>query len=156
MRHLSLPIPSFSTALDRLFDDVFKAPAVEPRSTPLVDIWEDADAYGLSVELPGFTLADLELTLQDGELRLHAKRSVPAKGASEATDAPDATGEVAAPGESDRTWLRRERVQRDFARTIGLPSDVDSSAAEAKFVNGVLEITLPKSEAAKPRRIPVR
>lgn len=162
MRHLPLPLPRFGSALDRFFDDVFHAvPTAEPVASPRLDIWEDADAYGFEVELPGFHFDDIEVTVHNGELRLHARRpsaASVASGSDEAETSSEAPSSEASSARSEpaRTWLRRERLLRDYARTVELPTDVDASRAEARFEAGVLQLRLPKSEAAKPHRIDVR
>ena len=58
-------------------------------------------------------------------------------------------------GEGGR-WLLRERRFGAFERTVSLPTQVDAEAAAADYRNGVLTVTLPKAEVAKPKSIPVR
>lgn len=156
MRNLPLHLPRFG-AFDRFFDDLVMSavPTVEPTVSPRLDIWEDETAYGIDVELPGFDLADIDLTVHEGELSLLARHSESVETTSPEEGATDSTAEAseAAP---TRTWHRRERVQRQYSRKLQLPKDADAARAEAKFENGVLEIVLPKTESAQPHRIELK
>ncbi|HMQ21163.1 MAG TPA: Hsp20/alpha crystallin family protein [Planctomycetota bacterium] len=165
MRNLPLHLPRFGN-FHRLFDDLMMQalPTVEPTVTPRLDIWEEEGAYGLAIELPGFRLEDIELSVDDHELCVVARHaaatanetasSTPTENASAVSDA-----EVSPPAEaaaSQRTWHRRERVYRPFARKIQLPHDIDAQAAEAKLEHGVLEIRLPKQAGKRKVQIQVR
>lgn len=66
------------------------------------------------------------------------------------------TGERAADESTNGRWHRRERTTGRFQRLVKLPAPVDAEKVEAKLENGVLEVTLPKAEEAKPRRIVVK
>jgi HSP20 family protein len=103
---------------------------------PPVNLWEDADRYVLEAELPGVKAEAVEVAVVDGVLSI--------KGARDA-GAPEAGG-----------FLRRERICGAFARSIELPPGVDSTAVQASLREGLLTVTLPKAEAAKPRRVPVK
>ncbi|MCB9918513.1 MAG: Hsp20/alpha crystallin family protein [Planctomycetes bacterium] len=164
MRNLPLPLPRFGS-FHRLFDDLMMQalPTVEPTATPRLDIWEDDQAYGIAVELPGFTLDDIELTVDEHELSIVARQTKnvdTTETTSETTSTAESNLTAEAPkGETNvpaRTWHRRERVQRHYARKIQLPHDIDAQNAEAKLENGLLEITLPKSKTKRPVRIQVR
>ena len=162
MRNLPRVLPRFG-AFDRFFDDLVMSaiPTVEPSSTPRLDTWEDENSYGLSFELPGFTLDEIELTVQDGELSLIARHDENLSEDSSAKELSDTNGEEPdkpSPSEARpaRTWHRRERLHRHYVRRLQLPKDVDSSRAEAKLVNGVLELILPKTSEEQPKRIPVK
>jgi HSP20 family protein len=54
------------------------------------------------------------------------------------------------------SYHRRERAEGSFSRTLNLPVEIDAERVDARYVNGVLTLTLPKAEAAKPRQISVR
>ncbi|MCA9200943.1 MAG: Hsp20/alpha crystallin family protein, partial [Planctomycetales bacterium] len=86
-------------------------------------------------ELPGFNLDDLEIYVTGNQLTIK--------------------GERRPPEHKDGTWHRQEREYGKFSRMIEIPGDVDGEDVLAEFKNGVLHITLPKSEAVKPRRIQV-
>ena len=104
---------------------------------PLVNVWEDETALHAEVDLPDVDSTKLELSVTEGnQLTISGERKVP-----------ELTG---------ATWVRQERPFGPFVRVIGLPSLVDADKVEANYENGVLRITLPKSEAAKPRKITVK
>jgi len=65
-------------------------------------------------------------------------------------------GERAAPAVDGAVWVRQERPVGRFARVVTLPVLVDPDKVEARYEHGVLKLTLPKSEAAKPRKISVK
>jgi len=105
------------------------------RSRPAVNVWEDAGAIYVELELPGVKKDELEIAVAGGELSIKVERpEVEQKGV---------------------TYHRRERGIGSFARILRLPVDVDPDKVEAELVGGVLTITLPKSEAARPRKIEV-
>ena len=102
-----------------------------------VNLWADEQAIYAEVDLPNLDVANLEVTVQDGhELTIKGERKPP---------------EV-----SNAVWVRQERSFGQFARTLTLPVLVDADKVEAKYEEGVLKLTLPKHEAAKPRKIAVK
>jgi HSP20 family protein len=129
-----------SEPIFRLFDTMLNgtAPRNEELSTrtwaPPVDIRETPEAYLLHVELPGLTRGDLEITLENNVLRLSGERKFD----------PDAQKQV---------YHRLERPYGAFARSFTLPSQVAADRVEATFQDGVLTVTVPKAEQAKPRKI---
>ena len=104
---------------------------------PPLNIWGNDDQLCVEAELPGFELGDLEIFVSgDNQLSIKGQRTPP---------------------EHERgTWHRKERGFGSFARMIELPEPVDAEQVSAEFSNGVLTITLPKREEAKPRRIEVK
>jgi HSP20 family protein len=110
-------------------------PALAP-SYPLLNIWGDSDNVYAEAELPGMQLDHLEIYVtEENQLTIQGERRQP---------------------ELDtRVWYGQERGFGQFSRTIVLPVKVDADKVEARFEYGVLFVTLPKSEAAKPRRISV-
>lgn len=100
-----------------------------------VDLHETDDALHVTVDLPGVTEDDLEITLKNEVLTLSGKRAV---------DAP----------EGYRAHLR-ERRPFTFTRSFSLPSPVDPEKAKATLEDGVLHLRLGKAEAARPRQIAV-
>lgn len=102
---------------------------------PALHVWEDHHNLYAEAELPGFCLDDLEVYVTGNQLTIK--------------------GERRPPEHSDGTWHRQERGYGKFSRTVEVPGEVDGDNVSADFKNGVLEITLPKSEAVKPRRIEV-
>lgn len=106
-------------------------------SYPPLDLWQDADNLYVEAELPGMAMDDLEIYVSGGnQLSLQGQRKPPAveKG----------------------NWHRQERGYGQFSRVVALPDMVDADNVQAQLRDGVLTITLPKREEAKPRRIAVR
>lgn len=104
---------------------------------PPLDLWQDADNLYVEAELPGMAMDDLEIYVSGGnQLSLQGQRKPPAveKG----------------------NWHRQERGYGQFSRVVTLPDMVDADNVQAQLRDGVLTITLPKREEAKPRRIAVR
>ena len=124
--------------MDRIFGQF--TGGIEParRSNfPLLNIWEDDDNLYVEAELPGFDLDELEVYVTGGnQLSIAGQRTQP-----------DHEG---------GNWHRQERSFGKFRRTLELPDDVDSNSVSAAFKNGVLTLTMPKAEEAKPRRIAVK
>jgi HSP20 family protein len=104
---------------------------------PALDISERKDAYVVTVEVPGIKAEDLDITLEDGLLTIQGERRF-----SQET--------------SERQFHRVERRYGSFRRSITLPSQVQADKIEASFEDGVLEVTVPKAEEAKPKKISVR
>jgi HSP20 family protein len=137
------PLLSLHREVNRLFDDVFRGfgvPALAgfDRSAgwPHVELGETDQEIRVTVELPGLDEKDVEITVEDGILTLRGEKR------SEVDD-------------KDRGYT--ERSYERFERRIGLPQGIDRDHAAATFRNGVLTVTLPKTEAANEnvRRIPV-
>jgi HSP20 family protein len=102
--------------------------------TPLADVTETDDAYVVEIEVPGVHRKDLTVEAVGGELRV--------------------SGEIV---EKEKVgWLRhRTRRVGQFAYRTTLPGDIDTDGISADLVDGVLTVRVPKTEAAKPRRITV-
>jgi HSP20 family protein len=126
--------------IDRMFDR-FRGGAVDDNGTstwlPAVDIAENANGYVVNVKLPGVDKKDVKITLQNDVLTVRGEK----KQESEKT------------GENYR---RVERAYGIFQRSFTLPSSVKNSQIEAAYDNGVLTISLPKAEEAKPKEIEVK
>ena len=101
---------------------------------PAVNIREEKDAYILEADMPGVNKDGLEITLEGSELTLIGRRS------HEST-----AGEV----------LLREQRQADYRRVFEVAPTINTSGISAHLSQGLLTLTLPKSEAVKPRRITV-
>jgi HSP20 family protein len=104
---------------------------------PALDIAERPDAYLVTVELPGVKPEDLDITLESGVLTVQGERRFQDES-------------------QDQQWHRVERRYGAFRRSITLPSQAQADKVEASFEHGVLHITVPKTEAAMPKRIEVR
>ncbi len=125
--------------LSREMDRLFSRGGSSPTSVvtfPALNVWEDEGTVYVEAELPGFNSEQLEIYVDANQLTLKGERS-----------APEMEG---------GTWHRQERGFGSFHRMMELPADVDADQVSAEFQHGILKITLPKSETAKPRRIEVR
>lgn len=142
-RILSSPVLSRSSFgdFDRLFESLMPE-AVETYGRashgvfPAINAWEDEQAVSIEAELPGFALEDIEITMTGRTLTLAGKR------------------EIALP--EGAAFVRRERQQGRFSRTLTLNTDIDTAKISASLDRGVLRITLPKAESVKVRRIEVK
>ena len=134
---------SLQNRINRIFDDTlrdlspFDGEEIE-RGTwaPAVDIYESNDSYSVKVDLPGISKDDIQVDLHDSTLTI--------KGEKKFED------EV-----SRDNYLRMERAYGTFVRSFTLPKSVDADKIQAKYKEGVLELTIPKKEEAKPRQIKV-
>ncbi len=142
-------VPSFSTALDRLFDDSYvqyfggDKTSSETR-TPAMDVSEGDATYTVVLDVPGATREQLKVSVEGRRVTLTGAA------ASAAAPQPQAEGATAAevkPANADRV-LYRERLAPIYSRTIVLPTEVDQAASQAKFENGVLTLTLAKKVPA--------
>src|SRR5690606_34202197 len=99
---------------------------------PAVDVTEDAQAYRIALELPGVKAADVKVELDGNRLTVSGEKKVQID-----------------------TATRSERRYGSFNRVFTLPETVNGEAIEARSEDGVLTVTLPKVEKAKPRQIAV-
>jgi HSP20 family protein len=104
---------------------------------PALDVRESQDRFDVTVDLPGLEPGDVNVTFEDGMLSISGKR------------------EFSAEDRGD-TWHRIERSFGTFARSMRLPQTADTEKIEATFDKGVLTVSVPKTEQAKPRTIEVR
>ncbi|EFK09139.1 Hsp20/alpha crystallin family protein [delta proteobacterium NaphS2] len=107
-----------------------------PVFTPAVDIFETDNALILLADLPGVKAEDLTIDLKEGVLALSTQMEIP-----------EATDEVG---------ILREYQTGNYYRKFNLSDVIDQSRIEAKLKDGVLRLTLPKVEAAAPRKIEVK
>jgi HSP20 family protein len=103
---------------------------------PPLNLWCDEEAVHLEAEVPGLRLEQLELTVSGDQLTLSGER-------------PDGIGQDVIPH-------RRERAVGRFSRTITLPFPVEAAQVEARLLNGVLSVELPKAQAVRPFRVEVK
>jgi len=109
---------------------------VPPRVFPAVNITESKDSYHVRAELPGMKAEDIELQVKGRNLAISGERRISSEG-------------------DHVKYHRSEREAGRFSRMISLPGDIDEDRVDAKMVNGVLTVTLAKSEASKPKQITV-
>ena len=136
---------SLQHEMNRLFNTVFDAPAgsvggngnTSPRRwVPAMDLVETDDHFVLRADLPGMSQDDVKIELEDNVLTLSGER-----GAEHETN--------------QEGYYRVERAYGNFSRSLTLPKGVDADAVSASFDRGVLEVRIPKPEAAKPKRIEI-
>ncbi len=111
------------------------AQSTEARVKPVYSVREDAHGYEVTVQLPGVAKDGLEITAQENELTIGGRR----------TWTPPA----------EWTALYRETPRANFELTLSHEGEVDAGKISAELKDGVLRLTLPKAEAAKPRKIAV-
>lgn len=104
---------------------------------PAMDVNETETAYQLAIELPGVSKEAIQVGIYENTVTIGAERA----------------GQTAEGEESD--WLLRERSFGKFSRQIALPEAVDDAAAEARYADGVLYLTLPKKRASQVKRLTV-
>ena len=133
---------SLRDAVNRLFEDSFIRPSAWPMpldggnlSVPM-DVIETKDNVVVKMSAPGVKPDDIDISVVGDTLTI--------KGETKSEEQFE-----------EGSYLRKERRFGSFQRTISLPASVASDKAKAEFENGVLTLTLPKSEAAKPKAIKV-
>ena len=104
---------------------------------PALDVRETEDRFEVTLDLPGMDPEAVGVTFEDGSLTITGKRDL-------------------ANEEKGETWHRIERSYGTFARSIRMPQTADPERIEATFDKGVLTVSVPKVEQAKPRTIEVR
>ena len=138
--------PSFGRLSDLRdeIDRLFESPLTELTRTsnllsgwtPALDVYEDKDNYTVKAELPGMKKEEIEVSLHEGSLSISGERKSESK-------------------HEDAEVYRAERFFGRFQRTVSLPSAVAADKVKAAYKDGVLNITLPKTEEAKPKHIDV-
>jgi HSP20 family protein len=137
------PLLSLHRDMNRLFDNVFRGLGVPSLTAfernltwPNLELGETDKDIQITAELPGIEEKDLDITVEEGVLTLRGEKKAEVE-------------------DKDRGYT--ERSYGRFERRVGLPRGIEQDKASATFQNGVLTITLPKSEAANEnvRRIPV-
>lgn len=131
--------------MDELFNSVFYATPEQRMRKPAVDVREENDSYIVEAELPGMSDEDIDITIDDGKLKIESRK----------TESEESTDEPKEQNSSEATYLLKERRHMSFSRSFGLPRDVDQEKISANFKNGLLTLTLPKAEEAKPRQIKI-
>lgn len=104
---------------------------------PPLNVTQDDDNFYVRAEVPGIKASELSISALRNRVSVSGKREIPA--------------------ERDRvSYHRKERGEGAFSRTITLPTPVDTERVDARYTDGILTLTLPKSDEAKPRQIAVR
>lgn len=126
--------------INRLFEDFWplrREEVEEGMFLPAVDVSEDKDNIYVIADLPGVDEKNIKLNFRDGILVLNGEKQ----------EEKETKG---------KNFHRVERSYGSFSRSISLPSHIDAARASARFKNGVLQVTLPKKEEAKPKEINIK
>ena len=143
------PLTRLHQEIDQLFDNFLRGSWISPfrqidqpwmgeMMLPKVDIAEGKKQDTITVEVPGVEEKDIDLTLTEGTLTIRGEKRHEQE-------------------EHDRQYHRVERAYGAFQRVLSLPDDSNEDAIEAKFKNGILTLTVPKTTSTKPggRKIPI-
>lgn len=125
-------------AMDHLFNDAFTRPvSMTGSSVPAIDLYQTNDTVVVKAALPGFAADDVQISVSGDVLTLRGEY----KQESEQKEA---------------TYHVHEQQYSSFERAIMLPTEVQTDKAVADFKNGILTVTLPKSEQVKPKTINIK
>jgi len=130
----------FSRRLPRILEELrreWPSAGREGAFVPAMDVADSDDRYVITVELPGGRREDVQVELQEGMLTIRGEKK----------------------SEREEKKEKRRYIERSygsFSRSFRLPADADADRLDASFKDGVLTITIPKSEAAKPRTIAIK
>ena len=126
--------------IDRLFDaslpELAQPSHLLSGWTPALDVYEDKDNFIVKAELPGMKKEDIEVSLHDGSLSISGERKSESK-------------------HQEAEVYRAERFFGRFQRTVTLPSPIAAEKVKAQYKDGILTVTLPKTDEAKPKHIDV-
>jgi HSP20 family protein len=126
--------------IEQIFGDSFGAPAANSESSiawvPTVDIHEEQDKFVVRADLPGVESKDISITAENRVLTLRGQRQFERS-------------------ENQKGFERLERVEGSFLRRFTLPNNVQDDQIKARHVNGVLEVTIPKTPTPEPHRVSV-
>ena len=103
---------------------------------PLINLTEDNDNFYIRAELPGLKPDDLDISVTGDSFSISGERKIESDG-------------------DNVRYHRKEREAGKFSRVLNLPGQIDTDKVEANNVNGILTVTLPKSEVSRPRQITI-
>ena len=125
----------------RLFEDAFSRVLSEPQSNrpwaPAVDIYETENELVLKADLPEVEQKNIDVRVENQTLTIAGERNFESQ-------------------QNGKGYHRIERSYGQFVRSFAVPSTFDTENISAQFKNGVLTVTLPKKEAAKPRQVKIQ
>ena len=132
---------SIQDEMNRLFEDFFgqtptRAGWTNGAWNPSVDVSEDKDSVIIRAEMPGMTKEDVKISIQDNVLTLKGEKKQEKE-------------------EKEKNYHRVERSYGSFCRSFQLPTSVKNDKVKASYKDGVLCVTLPKTEEVKPKEIPI-
>lgn len=140
---LARELDSMQRRINRMFNNFFEGRMSEEGDialsawSPAVDIVEREDSFVIEAELPGMKKDDIKISLANDILTIQGEKKSERE-------------------EKKENYHRTERTYGKFSRSFSLPGNIKSDKVEAEFSNGVLRITVPKSEEAKPKQIEVK
>ena len=129
-------IDEWTNEVERRMKKMFDPEENRPVLVPRVDIKETKNELVVSVEIPGMEKKDINVAMKEGVLTVSGEKKSEARNENE-------------------SWHRIERVYGAFQRSFYIPLDVDETKIKAAYKDGVLNVTLPKKEEAKPKEIPI-
>lgn len=148
--HLMHPLEDIDMMFDRFMNRIYpggwhlpsrwdwpEMPQPFAGKRPNVDVIDRDNEILVRAELPGVEKKDIDVSVDNSTLTIRASSSYEKK-------------------ESEENYYRSEMAHGSFSRTISLPCEVDDKKADAKFSNGILELSMPKLPGAKRRRIAVK
>ena len=124
------PLSELTNRLDWLREEM------EPSFYPPLNVWEDGETLKIEVEVPGVKIEDIEVSYDNGELTVKGEKKVDTK--------------------ENAPLHRRERLTGTFVRTLTLPWEIVADQVTAELKDGVLTVSVPKAEAAKPRKVAIK
>ena len=126
--------------VDRVFDRFFNPSTTQGLSVwaPAVDVRETNDELHVTAELPGLRSEDVNVTVENGVLTISGEKK-----------------QEVQEGKEDGNYYLFERRYGRFERSFTLPRTVNADQVKARFENGILTVSLPKAEEAKPRKVQI-
>jgi HSP20 family protein len=138
-QHPFAEMERMSRQVDRLTQALLGSPGLHWRPAavfPAVNLTENKDRYYVRAELPGIKSDAIDVQVNGRNLTIAGERTIPSEG-------------------ERIKYHRKEREAGKFSRVISLPGGIEGDRVDAKMRNGVLTVTIPKSEASKPKQIKV-
>ncbi len=127
--------------MDMMFENFFgdgrKMKEMGFRWTPRVDIIEEENRYEVTADLPGVNKEDVKVEIRDNVLTLRGEKKIEEE-------------------KKNKNYRLSERFYGEFTRTFTLPENVNKDAIDAEYRDGVLHLSIPKTEKAKPKQIEVK
>jgi HSP20 family protein len=124
--------------MERLFDSLTDFTGLRSAGVfPAINVSEDADSIYVRAELPGIKIEDLDITIENNTLTIVGERRPAVE-------------------DDAQSYHRREREWGAFRRSFSLPTRVDSTDVQARYLDGILTVTLPKTAEVRPKQIAVQ
>ncbi|GAA2178583.1 Hsp20/alpha crystallin family protein [Brooklawnia cerclae] len=123
--------------MDRVFNQLARTAASEARMMPM-DLYRDGDRFVVKMDLPGVDADSIDIDVDDRTLTVRAEREQEKETADETN-----------------RWVTRERSYGSYARQLTLGSGLNLAAIKAEYTDGVLTLTIPVAEEAKPRKVKI-